>query len=155
MPKILFIDMEKVVKKVPKGKITEGELTSFSAFTNYGIQYESPYDYYVKQKTPLNIHDIIIHSVLTAYKANDKLGLIMAMVFYVHNKNNIDTKQLREIASSFGISSVWLDIEAYIRRQKLKNPDLFLPWNEFVSKAELYEINSDKYIVSYPYTFTV
>ncbi len=147
---VIFIDMEKVVKKVSKGKITEGELTSFSAFTNHGMQYESPYDYYVKQKTPLNIHDIIIHSVLTAYKANDKLGLIMAMVFYVHNKNSIDTKQLRTIASSFGISSIWLDIESYIRRQKLKNPDMFLPWNEFVSKAELYEINSEKYIVPTP-----
>jgi len=144
---VIYIDKEKTVKKVRKGKITEGELTSFSVFTYNGIQYESPYDYYVKQKEPLDIHDIIIHSVLTSYKANDKMGLIMSIVFYVHNKNKVDIKRLREVATSFGISSVWLDVEAYIRRQKLKDESIFLPWNEFVSKAELYEIKSEKYIV--------
>ncbi len=144
---VIYIDKEKTIKKVMSGRITEGELTSFSVFTNNGIKYESPYDYYVKQKEPLDIHDIIIHSVLTAYKANDKLGLIMSIVFYVHNKNKVDTKRLREIAISFGISSVWLDVEAYIRRQKLKDESIFLPWSEFVSKAELYEIKSEKYIV--------
>lgn len=147
---VIYIDKEKTLKKVTKGKITEGELTSFSVFPNNGIQYESPYDYYIKQKDPLDIHDIIIHSVLTSYKDNDKMGLIMAIVFYVNNKNKIDTKRLREIATSFGISSVWLDVEAYIRRQKLKDESIFLPWNEFVSKAELYEIDSEKYIVPTP-----
>lgn len=144
---IIYIDKEKTLKKVTKGKITEGKLTSFSVFTNNGIQYDSPYDYYIKQSNPLDINDIIIHSVLTSYKDNDKMGLIMAIVFYVDNKNKIDTRRLREIATSFGISSVWLDVEAYIRRQKLKDKSIFLPWNEFVSKAELYEIDSEKYII--------
>lgn len=144
---VIYVDKEKIIKKVGKGKITEGELTAFSVFTDNGIRYESPNDYYVKQKKPLDIHDIIIHSVLTSYKANDKLGLIMSIVFYVHNKNKVDTQRLRKIASSFGISSVWLDVEAYIRRQKLKDESIFLPWNEFVSKAELYEIKPEKYIV--------
>ena len=147
---IIYSDKEKIVKKVTKGKITEGELTAFSVFTDNGIRYDSPYDYYVKQKEPLDIHDIIIHSVLSAYKANDKLGLIISAVFYVHNKNKIDTKKLREIATSFGISSIWLDVESYIRRQKLKDESLFLPWNEFVSKAELYEIEPEKYVVPTP-----
>lgn len=147
---VIYIDKEKTLKKVTKGKITEGELTAFSVFPNNEIQYESPYDYYVKQKEPLDIHDIIIHSVLTAYKDNDKMGLIMSIIFYVHNKNKIDTKRLREIATSFGIASLWIDVEAYIRRQKLKDDSMFLPWNEFVSKAELYEIDSKKYIVPTP-----
>ena len=144
---IIYSDKEKIVKKVTKGKITEGELTAFSVFTDNGIRYDSPYDYYVKQKEPLDIHDIIIHSVLSSYRDNDKLGLIISAVFYVHNKNKIDTKRLREIATSFGISSVWLDVESYIRRQKLKDESLFLPWNEFVSKAELYEVEPEKYVV--------
>ena len=144
---IIYKDKEKTVKKVAKGKITKGELTSFSAFPDYGIQYESPYDYYASQKDPLDIHDIVIHSVLTAYKTNDKLGLIMAVVFYVHNKSTIDTKRLREIAASFSITTVWLDVEAYIRRQKIKHKNLFLSWNEFVAKAELYEIDQKKYAV--------
>ena len=84
---------------------------------------------------------------MSAYKANDKLGLIMSAVFYVHNKNKIDTKKLRGIATSFGISLVWLDVESYIRRQKLKDQSLFLPWGEFVSKAELYKVDPEKYTV--------
>lgn len=147
---VIYTDKEKTLKKVSKGKITEGELTSFSVFPNNGMQYESPYDYYVKQKHLLDIHDIIIHSVLASYKDNDKMGLIMAMVFYVNNKNKIDIKRLRKIAISFGISSVWLDVEAYIRRQKLKDENMFLPWSEFVSKAELYQLDSEKYVVSTP-----
>ena len=147
---VIYIDKEKTLKKVTKGKITEGVLTAFSVFPNNEIQYESPYDYYVKQKEPLDIHDIIIHSVLTSYKDNDKMGLIMSIIFYVHNKNKIDTKRLREIATSFGIASLWIDVEAYIRRQKLKDDSMFLPWNEFISKAELYEIDSKKYIVPTP-----
>ncbi len=147
---VLYADKEKIVRKVTKGKITEGELTAFSVFTNNGIMYESPYDYYVKQDEPLDIHDIIIHSVLASFKANDKMGLIMSAVFYIHNKNRVDVKRLRETASSFGISSTWLDVEGYIRRQKLKNESLFLPWNEFVSKAELYEIKPEQYVIPTP-----
>ena len=147
---VIYVDKDKIVKKVPKGKVTEGELTGFSVFTDRGIQYESPYDYYVKQNDPLDIHDIIIHSVLASFKANDKMGLIMSAIFYVNNKTKIDTKRLREVAFTFGISSIWLDVEAYIRRQKPKNEDLFLPWNEFVLKAELYEIKPEQYVVPTP-----
>ena len=147
---IIYSDKEKIVKKIIKGKITDGELTGFSLFTDNGIRYDSPYDYYVKQKEPLDIHDIIIHSVLSSYKDNDKMGLIISIVFYLYNKNKIDTKRLREIATSFGISSIWLDVESYIKRQKLKNESLFLPWNEFISKADLYEIEPEKYVMPIP-----
>ena len=147
---IIYSDKEKIIKKVVKGKITDGELTGFSLFTDNGIRYDSPYDYYVKQKEPLDIHDIIIHSVLSSYKDNDKLGLIISIVFYLYNKNKIDTKRLRKIATSFGISSIWLDVESYIRRQKLKDESLFLPWNEFISKAELYQIEPEKYVIPTP-----
>ena len=87
---IIYKDEDTVLKKVSKRKVTEGEPTAFSIFTDYGIKYESPFDYYIKQKEPLDLHDIIIHSVLVAHKANDKMGLIMSIVFYVQNKKKID-----------------------------------------------------------------
>lgn len=49
-----------------------------------------------------------------------------------------------------GISEIWLDIESYIRRKQLKNTDLFLPWNEFLSKAKLYDIQIEKYTLPKP-----
>jgi len=143
---IIYKDSTKILKKVSKGKVTEGELTAFSLFTDYGIKYESPFNYYIKQDHPLDIHDIIIHSVLVAHNANDKMALIMSIVFYVANKNKADTAKLRKISSSFRIADVWLDIEAYVRRKTLKNKELFLPWEEFLQKAKLYEIDPKKYL---------
>jgi len=80
----------------------------------------------------------------------------MSIVFYVHNKNKIDTAKLRKIASEFGISDIWLDIEAYVRRKTLKNENLFLPWEEFLSKAKLYDIDPEKYLLpqSHPSLFS-
>ena len=143
---ILFTDKEKTIKKIPKGEIIIGDhQTSFSLFTDNGMQYDSTHDYYVTQKNPPDIHDIIIHSVLITYKDNDKLALTMTIAFYVQNKHKTDTKQLRKIAKSFDMSSVWLDVEGYVQRQEPKKKNLFLPWCEFLSKAELYEINHKKY----------
>lgn len=142
---IIYKDDTRILKKVSTRKVTEGELTAFSLFSDYGIKYESPYDYYIKQTTPLEIHDVIIHSILAAHKANDKMALIMSIVFYIENKNKTDTLTLRKVSSSYGISEIWLDIEAYLRRKELKNKNLFLPWEEFLSKAKLYDVNPKKY----------
>lgn len=147
---IIYKDEEKILRKVSKQKVTEGELTAFSLFSDYGIKYESPSDYYIKQERALDIHDVIIHSVLSAFKDNDKMALIMSIIFYVKNKNKTDTLTLRKISSSFGITDVWLDVEAYLRRKELKNKDLFLPWEEFVSKANLYDIKPDQYTLPQP-----
>jgi len=147
---IIYKDSTKILKKVGKRKVTEGELTAFSLFADYDIKYESPFDYYIKQEEPLDVHDIIIHSVLIAHNTNDKMGLIMSIVFYVHNKTKIDTAQLRKTASSFGIADVWLDIESYVRRKTIKNTELFLPWDEFLAKAELYNIDPKKYLLPAP-----
>lgn len=142
---IIYKDESRILKKVPKGKITEGESTAFSLFYDYGIDYRSPFDYYIKQEEPITIHDVIIHSVLVSHKDNDKMALLMSIVFYVKNKDKTDILELRRLASSFNIATIWLDIEGYLRHQGLKNSDLFLPWNEFLAKASLYEIDSTKY----------
>lgn len=144
---IIYKDDTRIFKKISKQKVTSGELTAFSIFGDYGIQYETPFAYYIKQETPLDINDIIIHAVLAAYKTQDKLALIMSMIFYIANKEKTDILALRKTASSFGIAEIWLDIEAYLRRIETKNKELFLPWDEFLTKARLYEINPEKYIL--------
>lgn len=142
---IIYKDETRALKKVLKQKVTDGELTAFSLFTDYGIQYDAPFDYYIKQEKLLDIHDVIIHAVLAAYKAEDKLALLMSVIFYTANKEKTDILTLRKLASSFEISEIWLDIEGYIRRAEIKNKELFLPWDEFLTKARLYEINPEKY----------
>jgi len=142
---IIYKDEFRTLRKVPKGKITVGEPTSFSLFSDYGIEYQTPYDYYIQQDSSLKIEDVLIHSVLSAYKDNDKMGLIIAMVFYVKNKNKMQVIKLREVAGAYGIRNVWVDIEGYLRHRELRNKELFLPWDEFVSKAKLYDVLPERY----------
>ena len=152
---ILYQDTSRTLKKVPKGKTTEGVSTAFSLFTDYGIEYHTVNDYYIEQDKPIKIEDVLIHSILVSKETKDKMGLVMSMVFYLKNKEKVDTLTLREIASSYNVSDIWVDIEGYLRGNEPKHSELFLPWKEFIEKAELYEIPSEKYTLpsAYPTLF--
>ena len=152
---IIFKNNNIVLKKILSGKITKGQTTAYTLFSDYGIRYNSPFDYYVEQDSPLDIHDVLMHAVVAAYNAQDKLGLIIAIVFYLKNKEKFDSILLRELACFFGIITIWLDVEGYLQRHDLKNPKLFLPWQEFILKSELYNIPASLYVLpkSYPKLF--
>ena len=142
---ILYQDTSKVLKKVIRGKITEGQLTGFSLFNEYGIEYHTNFDYYIKQDIPLDIQHVLIHAIYDAQKNQDKTGLIMAIIFYLKNKSKMDILNIRQIAESFKIAHVWIDVEGYIRNNELKNPQLFLSKQEFMEKADLYDVSPDLY----------
>ena len=152
---ILFRDSTKVLKKVRRGKITEGELTGFSLFTEYGIEYDVTYDYYVKQEEPLDLQYVLIHAIFDAQRNMNKQGMMMAMIFYLKHKDKMDVLNLRKIAETFQIAHVWIDVEGYIRNNELKNPNLFLPRDEFMEKTNLYEIPTTLYVLpeGYPKLF--
>lgn len=152
---IIFRDSAKVLKKVQRHKITEGVLTGFSLFTEYGIEYEMNYDYYVTQKETLDLQQVLMHAIFEAQRNMDKQGMMMAIIFYLKHKDKMDILNLRRIAESFKIAHVWLDIEGYIRNNELKNPYLFLPREEFIEKASLYDISSSLYVLpeGYPKLF--
>lgn len=152
---ILFKGPSETLTKVPKGIGSEGVLTAYSIFGDYGIEYHTVYDYYIEQEKPITIGDVLIHSIVAAKEANDKTGLVMSIVFYLKNKSKMDILNLREISKSFGVADIWTDIEGYLRGTEPKNAELFLPWNEFVEKAELYEISQDEYTLpsAYPSLF--
>ena len=144
---IIYRDDKRTIKKIPKGRTGQGQLTAFSIFSDYGIPYHSPYDYYVKQNIYFDLEDVIIHSVLAALKNSNKTGMIMAVIFYLKNRDTVDILTLRKRASTYGVLSIWVDMEGYMKRKKLKNPELFLPWEEFLEKAELYDIALQDYSV--------
>ena len=79
----------------------------------------------------------------------------MAIIFYLKHKDKMDVLNLRIIAESFKIAHIWLDVEGYIRNNELKNPNLFLPREEFIEKANLYDIPSSLYVLpeGYPELF--
>ena len=152
---VIYQDHLRILKKIPKGKRADGELTGFSLFTEYGIEYHTTHDYYIKQDAPLELVDVLIHAVLAASKEQDKQGIVMAMIFYLKNKQKLDPLTIRRIAKDFKVSDVWVDIEGYLRNTPTKNQNLFLPQQEFEEKVKLYSIEAENYIlpVAYPDLF--
>jgi predicted transcriptional regulator len=152
---IIYQDRNRILKKVPKGKRVDGELTGFSLFPDYSVEYHTTHDYYIEQDTPLQLADALIHAVLAATKERDKHGIVMAMIFYLKNRQKLDPLTLRQIARDYKISDVWVDIEGYLRNTPVKNQNLFLPWQEFEEKASLYAIPVENYTlpVAYPDLF--
>lgn len=152
---IIYQDLARTLKKVPKGKRVDGELTGFSLFPDYGVEYHTTHDYYIEQDTPLQLAEALIHAVLAASKEQDKHGIVMAMIFYLKNKQKLDPLALRKVARDYMISDVWVDIEGYLRNTPVKNQNLFLPWQEFEEKARLYDIPTESYTlpVAYPDLF--
>ena len=154
----IYQDRARVLKKVSRGKRVDGELTGLSLFPDYGVQYHTTHDYYVKQQAPLQLAEALIHAVLAAAasKEQDKHGIVMAMIFYLKNRQRLDPLTLRQIARDYKILDIWIDIEGYLRNTPVKNRNLFLPWQEFEEKARLYGIQAENYTlpaVAYPDLF--
>lgn len=152
---IIYQDQIRTIKKIPKNTTAQGELTGFSLFSDYGIEYHTAHDYYTVQPSALTIEEVLVHAILAAKKASDKVGLAITILFYLKNKSNLDTLSIRKVAKSYGIDELWVDVEGYVRNNKLKNPDLFLPRIEFEQKAALYQISPDLYCIpeGYPKLF--
>jgi DNA-binding Lrp family transcriptional regulator len=152
---LIYQDQTRTIKKIPKGAMAQGELTGFSLFSDYGIEYHTTDDYYVTQQSALTIEEVLIHAVLSAKKASDKLGLTIAILFYLKNKPKMDPLSIRKVAKSHGIDDLWVDVEGYVRNNRLKNQDFFLPRAEFEQKAALYQIPPDMYALpeGYPKLF--
>ena len=147
---IIYDENSVILRKTPDGKAAKGATTGFTLFSDYGIEYHTTHDYFCEQKEGLDIQDVLLHAVFSANHSKNKIELLMAIIFYAKHKDRMDILQLRKKASELGISETWLDIEAYMRRMPLKNTDFFLPWDEFLSKAELYDIPTEKYTLPKP-----
>lgn len=144
-----------VLKRVPKGRRAEGELTGFSLFTDYGIEYHTTHDYYVKQETPLTLGEVLIHAVIAASKDKDKNAMTVTILFYLKNRDDMNSLEIRSVARRYGVIDIWLDIESFVRGNEIKNVEFFSPREEFVEKAQLYEIPQDLYTLpaAYPQLF--
>jgi hypothetical protein len=64
----------------------------------------------------------------------------MCAVFYLKNRGEIDLAKVRHLARRLGVLDLWLDLEALCRGLPLKQPQKFLPWDEFVEKATVYGV---------------
>ena len=152
---IIYQDSQRTLKKAEKGKKIDGELTGFSLFSDYGIEYHTIYDFYVKQDALLNAKDVLVHAILSAKKNQNKNEIAMCMLFYLRNRDKMRSTDIRLTAKMYSILDIWLDIEGYIRNSPVTNTQLFLPKIEFEEKARLYSISPESYTLptAYPKLF--
>ena len=113
---IIYNNNSVTLRKTSSGKITKGATTGFTLFSDYGIEYQTTHDYFCEQKEDLEIQDVLLHAVYSANYSKNKMELLMSIVFYAKHKDKMDILQLRKKSSELGITEIWLDIEAYIRR---------------------------------------
>ena len=152
---IIYQDSLRVLKKAKKGKKIKGELTGFSMFWDYGIEYHTTHDYYARQDSPLRIEEVLVHAIVAAVKDQNKSETTMCVLFYLRNRSRMDTADIRLTARLYSVSDVWLDIEGYIRNNPVTNNRLFLPRAEFEEKARLYNMPPELYTLpnAYPELF--
>jgi len=124
------------LKKVPAGKQARGSLTAFSLFGRYGVEYTSPHDYYFEPAREVSIEAVLVHALAAS---EGKAEGTMCAVFYLKNLDKIDPAKVKSLARKFGVLSLWVDLQNYIKGQVL-NVEAFLPWDEFADKASLYGV---------------
>jgi hypothetical protein len=125
------------LKKVPAGRQARGSLTAFSLFGRYGVEYESPHDYYLEPQKEVSIEEVLVHALAAS---EGKAEGTMCAVFYMKNLDKIDPAKVKPLARKFGVLSLWVDLQNYIRGLRVLNAEAFLLWDEFVDKASLYGV---------------
>lgn len=124
-------------KKVPAGKQARGSLTAFSLFGRYGVEYTSPHDYYFEPARGVSIEEVLVHALAAS---EGKAEGTMCAVFYLKNLDKIDPAKVKPLARKFGVLSLWVDLQNYIKGLQVLNVEAFLPWDEFADKASLYGV---------------
>lgn len=125
------------LKRVPTGKSARGSKTAFSLFARHGVEYASPHDYYVEPEHEVSIEEVLVHALRSA---EGRAEGTMCAVFYLKNIDRIDPAKVKSLAKRFGVLSLWVDLQNYVKGLPVHDVERFLPWTEFVEKAGLYGI---------------
>ena len=123
------------LKKLPTGKPARGSKTAFSAFAKYGVDYLSPYDYYVEPGHEVSIEEVFIHALRSA---ESRAEGTMCAVFYLRNIDKINAGKVKSLAKKFDVLSLWVDLQNYTKGLPVHDVEKFLPWDELVEKAAIY-----------------
>jgi len=127
-----------VIKMARKGVKVKGTPTAFSRFADFGVDYGAETrDFFVEPPAELSVEEVLVHALLVSQDAKDAT---MCAVFYLKNRGKIDAAKVGRIAKRLGVLDLWLDLVALCRGLPLKHPEKFLPWDEFVEKAAIYDV---------------
>ncbi len=128
---------EEKLLKLPLYFPFEGVLTGFSRFSQLGLMVNPSHSFVYLPKKELSLEEIFSHAIRFSSNAND---IMLCILFYLKNKPRIDVMALEKNCEKLGILQLWLDMVAYLEEQPVKEEKMFLPRQEFLAKAETYEI---------------
>lgn len=131
----LFYSNQEEVGKKSRGEIETP--TAFSAFHRYGVDYYPKDNYFYSGEKELRIEDVLVHSLLSV---ENKKQMSMICIFYLKNRRKINNRDVRKKAERYGCLDKWIDVLRYLDGREVKNKSFFLPWGEFLEKAENYQV---------------
>lgn len=126
-----------IIKAVPKGEKALGELTAFSRFPQYGVQFLTDRDYYVYPPTKIGPEKVLVHALLSSKSSYERS---MCALFFLVNRTRIDIFEARKTAKHTPALGLLLDLENYVAGLPVSKPELFLPWNEFSDLCAVYGV---------------
>lgn len=115
----------------------EGTQTAFSAFQRYGVDYFPNDTYRYHGSTEIGREAVLIHAVRFA---ENKKQMTMCGVFYLRHRATLDVSELWQLAGTWDCVERWADLLAYLDQREVRNEELFLPWDEFTSIAQDYDV---------------
>lgn len=148
---ILYSRGATVIRKVPAGAESAGRLTGFSAFKDYGVECRTAHDFYCERERPPDVLDVLLHAVLSSKRSGSRHEMAMCAVFYTKHRDSMDSAEARRRARVLGVVDAWLDVGSYVRGGALRDGGMFLPWKEFLAKADVYGIRPDAYELPRPH----
>ncbi|KXA90679.1 hypothetical protein AKJ36_00315 [candidate division MSBL1 archaeon SCGC-AAA259I07] len=128
---------EKIIIIIDAGG-EDGEPTAFSAFSRYGVDYYPNKTYLYRDGKDLEIEDVLIHAVLCA---KNKKQMAMCGIFFLRHRNTLDIQKLWKKSEKWNCEKYLANLLAFIDQREVKNPDLFLPVEEFNSLASNYGVH--------------
>ena len=128
-------DGEQVI--VASGDDVGGDVTAFSAFQRYGIDYYPADTYRYRGDREVGMEDVLIHAVLCA---EDRKQMAMTGVFYLTHRTTLESNELWRLAGKWDCVERWADLLAFLDQREVKQDELFLPWDEFTAVAQDYNV---------------
>lgn len=122
---------------VTQQKDVDGEPTGFSAFQRYSVEYYPAKKYLYQGDEEIGVEDILIHAVTAA---EDRKQASMAVIFYLKHRSILDSSKLWKLANTWGSVEEWADTLAYADQRDVKQENRFLPWDEFTTLAQDYDV---------------
>lgn len=134
-----WIKGKEKLQKIPLEFESDGKLTAFSEFSEFGLAINPSHKFIYFPKKELTLEEILVHAIKFSENANN---IALCMLFYLKNKNKTKVNEIEKQSEHLNVLDKWFDIVAFIEGQQVKNQELFLPKNEFNQKAQLYGIKT-------------